>query len=426
MGVLAIMGGTPVVTQPQPHADRARFTEADRAAVLAYLADPANPNSFYGRDGLLRTYEEELAAFFGRRYCVLTNSGTSALFTAFFAAGLEPGDEVICPTYTFHATVMPLFQLGAVPVLAEAELDTGNIDPADVENKITDRTRAVVCTHQWGHPVNGSALKEIACRRGLLLIEDVSLAVGAELTGVRAGAFGEIACFSLGSTKLLSGGQGGALVTDDTTLWERSNLVGHFAHRSYQTVESPLLRQFAGTGLGHNFRMHVLAVAVSRARFHRLGELIDARRRRHERLSSLLARTGVFEPPTTRPGATRGSWHGYCARYRADRTGVPLDTVVKALAAEGLEVYGRGYHPPLHEQRIFQVRENPIHLRRHPPNFRTYRREDFPQTEQHIAQLVGFPLFLDEDLKLVEDYAQACQKVVDHLDELSASRAQNP
>ena len=419
MKVLAICGGPPVVSSPHPHADRARFTAADQNAISAYLSNKSNPNSYFGRDGLLREYEDELASFFSRRYCILTNSGTSALHTAFFSAGIEPGDEIIAPTYTFHATVTPAFQLGAVVVLADAELDTGNIVPIDVERKITDRTKAIVVTHQYGHPVDGPALRDIAQQHNLVLIEDVSLAIGSTLDESMAGTFGDIACLSLGSTKLLSGGQGGALVLDDTTMWERGNLLGHFALRCYDTVEAPLLRQFADTGYGHNYRMHVLSIAVSLSRFHQRDELIGARHQRYNLLSTRLAETKVIEPPITRRGVTRGSWQGYCALYQAETTGVPIDMFVKALRAEGLEVSARGYHPPLHWSRIFQTRQDG--LRSSVPyakNRRTYRRGDFPQAEAHVKNLIGFPLFLDEDLQLIEEYGRACQKVVDYIDVL--------
>lgn len=419
MSELAICGGRPSVPHPKPHANRAVFTPADRAAIETYFEDPAPQNSYFGREGMLGAFERELAGFFGRGHCVLTNSGTSALHTAFFAAGVEPGDEVIGPAYTFHATVTPVFRLGAVPVLCDAEADTGNIDPDRIESLITEKTRAIVVTHQWGHPVDALRIAEIARRRGLVLIEDLSLAFGATLDGRLTGTFGDIACFSLGSTKLLSGGQGGGLVLDDQTMWERSNLIGHFARRSFDAVQSPALRQFADTGYGHNFRMHTLAIAISRSRFHRRAELMSARHARYERLSAHLSATGVIDPPVTRPGVYRGGWQGYCARHDPERTGVPLDVLVRALAAEGLEVSAGGYHLPLHYSRIFQSRSDGQAMHTPPPsNRRVYRRGDFPVAERHVGQLIGFPLFLDEELELVDAYGEACQKVCEQLERL--------
>lgn len=419
---LAVHGGTPAVPYRHPHADRAAFTAADRRAVADYLDRPGPTNSIFGRDGVLREFEDELADYFGRRHCILTNSGTNALHSAFFAAGIEPGDEVICPTYTFHATVTPLLQLGAVPVLADAELDTGNIDPAHVEKLITDRTRAVVVTHQWGHPVDGPALRAIAQSARLVLIEDVSLAVGASLDDELAGSFGDIACLSLGSTKLLSGGQGGALLLDDDAMWERATLLGHFSRRSLETVASLFNRQFADTGYGHNYRMHVLAIVVSRARFHRLDELIRMRHERYDLLADGLDMFGALASPTTRPGAFRGSWHGFCAAYDADATGIPLAGFAQALAAEGLEVAPGGYQPPLHLARLFCAASDGVWPRTGgPAGRRVYRPGDLPVAEAHVSRLLGFPLFLDEPMALVEAYVAGYEKVAAQLDRLRGS-----
>ena len=416
---LALLGGDPCLTHPLPHADRTQITSEDRRALDEYLSDPNAQNSFFGRDGILAEYEEELALLFGKRFCLLTNSGTNALHSAFFGVGIEPGDEVICPTYTFHATVMPLFQLGAVPVLVDVEPDTGNIDPADIERSLSNKTRAVVVTHQWGHPAELGDIRAICTNNKLPMIEDVSLAVGARLHDWVAGAVGDVACFSLGSTKMLSGGQGGALITDNVNIWERATLLGHFAARSYETVQSPYLRQFASTGYGLNYRIHPFSVAISRARLRKFDSLVKDRHARYNRLTALISATDLFDPPVTRPGATRGSWQGYCARLRGEETGLGVDTIVEALRAEGLDIQARGYHMPLHWHRIFQTRKDGLRSRvPYPGNRRVYSLTDFPKANAHVEQLVSFPLFLNEDFDLIEGYGRACAKVADHMDEL--------
>ena len=419
---LALFGGEPVVAVPPPHVDLLRFTAADRDALAAFLGDPNAPNSYFGREGELQAYEAELGEFFAASDVVLTNSGTSALYSAFFAAGVGPGDEVIGPAYTFHATVTPVLQLGGAPVLVDVDPTTGNIDPAKVEAAITSRTRAIIATHQWGHPVDGPRLRAIADRHGVVLIEDVSLAIGATLDGKRAGMFGHVAAFSLGSTKMFSGGQGGALVTSNPAMADRANLLGHFGRRSLQAVHDAKLKSFAPTGYGHNFRMHPLAVSISRARFSRREELIAARQARFDRLSNWLSQTeGVLNPPVTSPNASRGSWQGYCARYDARGTGVPLDYFARALRAEGLEVAPRGYQPCLHELRIFAA--VPKDLGRRSEARRLYAPGDFPVAEAHVAALIGFPIFLDEPFALVDAYGRACLKVARHLEALTTPRS---
>lgn len=401
-----------------PHADRCRFTPEDIAAVQGYLEDEQAPNSFFGRDAPLRRLEDELAAYFSRRYCILTNSGTSALFSTFAALPIKPGDEVIGPVYTFHATVTPLLQLGVVPVLADVDPVTGVIEAGSVERNITDRTVAIVATHQWGHPFDADVLPALARRHSLPLVEDVSLAVGATTRGRKAGALGDVAALSLGSTKLLSGGQGGALLCDDDEIYERATLVGHFGLRALQTVLDPRLRPFAATGFGHNLRIHPLAAAISRCRLQRADSMIKERKERFDLLSGYLSSTEVFRPPRTAAWATRGAWQGYVAHYE-DASGVPLRRVAEALSAEGMEVTAGGYQPPLHLQPALAAGVDPLGR----PAFsgfgwRKYQPGDFPGAEKFVENAIGFPLFLDEPVELIQKYGLACQKVAQRISDL--------
>lgn len=409
---LAILGGSPAVSAPSPHAHRSVFTAADRRAVVAYL-DGGGANSYFGSEGIVGELEQQFAGYFGRRHALLTNSGTSALYSAFVAAGVEPGDEVIAPVYTFPATVTPLLQIGAVPVLADVEAETGVIDPLDVERRIGSKTKAVVATHQWGHPFDADVLPGIAAAHGLPLIEDVSLAPGATSRGRRAGALGTVAALSLGSSKLLSGGQGGVLLCDDDEVAVRAALVGRFGC-SGPGRASP----YATTGLGHNFRLHPLAAPIIEARLARIDELIAARRERFELLSVLLGATGCFRPPQTAGWATRGAWQGYVAHYVAgDRA--PFERVVEALLAEGLEIHPFGYQPLLHCHPALAGGADPLgRAMLTGSGWHRYRWGDFPVAEAFVSTAIGFPLFLDEPLELVEAYGFACLKVACELERL--------
>jgi dTDP-4-amino-4,6-dideoxygalactose transaminase len=422
---LAILGGPATIPDPDVAGNPVAFTPEDRAAVMAFMDSPGATLSYYGREGLLREYEDALAAYHGVRHAVLTNSGTSALYSAYFGLGLEPGDEVIAPTYTFLATVTPLLGLGVVPVLADADPETGNLDPDDARKRITDRTRAVVVTHQWGHPAELDDVMQIASDHGLRVVEDSSLAIGATYRGRRVGGIGHVGAFSLGSTKLLSGGQGGALVTDDEEVMERANLVGHFVRRSQDQVRSERYRPFCDTGYGHNFRMHALAVAISYRRFQRIDSLIGARAQRYGALSAELARSRVLRPPATRPHVTRGSWVGYTASFDVEAaSGVSLDVYVRALRAEGLLVSARSYHPLLHRTALFTRREDGFR-RRGPftPGKRVYSAGDLPAAEAHVDRQIAFPLFLDEDQRVIEAYGDAIRKVERELATLATLEA---
>ncbi len=199
------------------------------------------------------------------------------------------------------------------------------------------------------------------------------------------------------------------MLTDDQECFERANLLGHFARRSNVLVQSPHNRAFADTGLGHNYRMHPLAITMSRARFHRRDELIRMRHDRFQLLNRWLSDDPILCPPVTRTGATRGAWQGYCASYCGSADSVPLQTYVAALQAEGLEVCAGGYQPLLCGAKIFQQCS---------ASTNTTGSSDgaaaslmYPNASRHVARLIGFPLFLDEDLELVESYGRACKKV---------------
>jgi dTDP-4-amino-4,6-dideoxygalactose transaminase len=424
---LAIAGGKPTIDNPNVIGNPVKFTAEDRDAVIEFMYSKSARLSFYGREGLLGRYEDELAAYHGVRYAVLTNSGTSALYSAYFGLGLEPGDEVIAPTYTFLATVTPLVSLGVVPVLADVDPETGNLDPDDVRTRITDKTRAIVVTHQWGHPVEMDDILQIAADHRLRVLEDSSLAIGATYRGRRVGSIGDVAAFSLGSSKLLSGGQGGALVTDNDEIMERANLVGHFVRRSEEQVRSEKYLPFRDTGYGHNFRIHALGVAISYRRFRRIDELMSRRAQRYEALTKQIEGSRVLRPPITRPHVTRGSWVGYTASFDTQAAGVDIDTYAKALQAEGLLVVPHSYHPLLHRSSLF-TRHEDGYRREGPfaPGKRVYAEGDFPVAEAHADRQLAFPLFMDEDEWIIEAYGDAIRKVEDGLDTLATWKAQQP
>ena len=172
--------------------------------------------------------EAEFAAYHGVRFALSTNNGTAALHAAFFALGLGPGDEVISPSATYWATAMPVLSCGAIPVFADVDPETLCLDPADVERRLTPRTRAVVVMHSGGMPCDMDALLDIARRHRLKLVEDASHAHGATYRGRKVGTFGDVAAFSLQTSKLCPAGEGGVLLTDDAAVFRRATALGHY------------------------------------------------------------------------------------------------------------------------------------------------------------------------------------------------------
>ena len=166
MKALAVNGGTPVITEPGPHFTWPPITPNTTKAVLDQLETSV---SIYDRSGVIAELEDALKDYFGVRHAVLTSSGTAAIHSAYAAAYVEPGDEVIVPAYTFLATATPLLHLGAIPVLADSD-ETGNVSVADVEERITDKTTAIMATHLWGLPAAVDQLRQLADEHGLLFL----------------------------------------------------------------------------------------------------------------------------------------------------------------------------------------------------------------------------------------------------------------
>ena len=217
----------------------------------------------------VKTLEEMVEQKFGARHALAVSSGTSALITALSALGIGPGDEVIVPGYTFIASMSSIIVARAVPVLAEID-ESLTLDPADVERRITPRTRAIMAVHMLGNPCNIDALSAIASKHKLILIEDAAQAFGGSYKGKRLGTMGRIGAYSFNIFKTINAGDGGMVVTDDDELYFRAfgyHDQGHFPSRSGVEVGNRSI-------IGQNYRMNEITGAVLIAQFRRLDEII--------------------------------------------------------------------------------------------------------------------------------------------------------
>jgi dTDP-4-amino-4,6-dideoxygalactose transaminase len=412
---LALFGGPPAVTESTDFA-WPPITPADIAAVTALLE--RGEISYYGREGEAAALEDEFGAYVGVPHTLSCSSGTTALHSAFFAIGLEPGDEVIGPTFTFLSTVMPLFVVNAVPVLVDCERDTGNIDPAAIEGAITARTKAIVVVHINGHPCDMDPIVAIAKRRGLKLIEDCSHAHGAMYHGVRVGGIGDVSIFSLQGSKLTAAGQGGLLLTRDREIFERAVMLGHFRVRAFDDVTSPAYRAFAATGYGLNYRMHPLAAALARRQFQDLDAYLDGRTANLERLSARLANIPGIEPPARKAYVTRHAYYNYKPLYQAEALGgLDRRVYIEALRAEGAPVED-STSIPLHCERLFQVRDDGSRTYGREENRRVYATGALPKSEDYAERALRIPSYTAPRRALMEQIADAFEKVYEGRAEL--------
>jgi dTDP-4-amino-4,6-dideoxygalactose transaminase len=326
-------------------------------------------------------FEEEFAAYCGRRHGIGVNSGASALHLALLAAGVGPGDEVITSPLTFVATVAAIQYTGARPVFVDIDPETYTLDPARLAAAITPRTRAVIPVHLYGQTVDMSPVLETARRHRLVVVEDACQAHGAEDRGRRAGGIGELGCFSFYPGKNLGAyGEGGMVVTDDPALARTVRMLRDWGA---ETKHHHLLK-------GFNYRLESLQAAVLRVKLRRLEAWSEARRAAARRYRELLA-GGRIAPPVERSHA-RHVYHVYAVRVAA-RAQLQAE-----LAARGIQT---GVHYPL-----------PVHLQ---PAYADLgcRAGDFPEAELAAAQELSLPIYPE----LAGD-AQA--RVAEALQELAA------
>ena len=412
---LAPLGGTPAITAPAPHFTWPPLTSATADAVLAQLQTGI---SVYDRSGVIAELEDALRHYHGVKHAVLTSSGTAALHSLYAACGIGPGDEVIVPAYTFFATATPLLHLGAVPVLADCD-DAGNIDPADVKQRITPKTVAVMITHMWGVPADMNALAAITAGHDLLLLEDASHAAGASIAGRKAGAFGDAAAFSLNGPKPLSAGEGGFVLTDDDEIFYRVLLHGQYNKRCRGEIPpSHDLYRYAVTGMGLKFRIHPLAATIALSQLARLDTYLQGRQEIATRMRATL--NGL--PGITVPGISKGvnpSWYGLIVRYQPDQLGgLPIQRFHDALRAEGcLEVDRPGSTCPLNLHPLFQT---PARLLAHCADLPTYTPGQFLRAETLHSNILKLPVWhREQDIPLADAYVQAFSKVTSRYRDLT-------
>jgi perosamine synthetase len=402
---LALHGGPRAVTLDQTAANRwPILTAEDEAAVIDVMR-----HGDLSTHPVTRELEHDYAERFGRRYAIAHANGTLALLAAFHAIGLKPGDEVLVPSATFWASVLPMLWVGAVPVFCEVEGERFGLDPVDVERKITPRTKAMVVVHLWGLPAKMTELREIADRRGLTIIEDASHAHGAKSHGVPCGAFGDISVFSLQTQKLAPAGEGGILMTDNEDYWKRATCLGDIA-RIIQMDSAE--RRFAATSFGIKMRMAPLSSAIARVQLRHLDERNAQRKANIEWLNTRLAALGIETFPG--PAHTERVYFENLVRYRPEHFGgLPLEQLLKTLQAEGCLVSQPRY-PLVHQQPFFtEGHWRSIARTNSADEFAITPPDGLPATVAHQANLMRLPSFPSATPDLLQQYADAFAKVHD-------------
>jgi dTDP-4-amino-4,6-dideoxygalactose transaminase len=376
--------------------------------------------------------EEEWASFVGSRHALLLSSGTAAIHAALHAVGVRPGDEVITTAFTFAGTFQPILQQGAIPVFVDIDPETFNLDVRQIESKVTERTRAIVPVHIQGLPADLDPILEIARRHDIRVVEDACQAHGATYQGRRVGGLGDVGAFSLNSSKILCGGEGGLLVTDDDGFLHRASRLRTFGEDipELDTLSGWRFRPYTVHSIGWNYRHQEMPAALARAQLRRLPAYIETAQANAAYLTEHLGRIRGLIPPFV-PEDRTSVFYLYRLRFDLDALGVhahPVafrDRLGKALLAEGVDA-SLWHETPVTSFPIFQTREGLA------PGFPwtllprgaavDYRPDDYPVAKRLLETSIVMgsarhPLFV-QSRALMEAYVHAIEKVLAQADRL--------
>lgn len=300
------------------------------------------------RGRFIEEFEHLFSNYCGTKYGVAVSSGTAALHLALACLDIKKGDEVIIPSLTMIATAYAPMYLGAKPVPVDSEKRTWNIDPDKIEEKISDKTKAIVVVHIYGHPCDMDPILEIAEKHGLYVVEDAAEAHGAEYKGRKTGGLGHIGCFSFYANKIITTGEGGMIVTNDQEIAEKAKMLRDMAFEKD--------RRFWHRYLGYNYRMTNLQAALGVAQMKKIDEFVEVRRRCAQLYNELLSDVEGITTPPEEKWAKNVYWM-YSVLIEKE-FGLNRDKFMEVL----LQKYGietRTFFYPIHTQPIYLEKYGP-------------------------------------------------------------------
>jgi perosamine synthetase len=323
----------------------------------------------------IQTLEDNIAGFIGKKYGVSFNSGTSALHATLLAYDIKHGAEVIVPSFTFIATANVVVLTGATPVFADIEKQSYALDPEDVKEKITAKTKAIIPIHYGGGPCkNIKALREIAEDHHLVLIEDAAESLGAKIHNGRVGTFGDAAMFSFCQNKVITAGEGGILVTDSKTIAAKLQLI-----RSHGRVESKegyfaTTQELDYIQAGYNYRLPSINAALVLSQFKKFNRIIQMRREKAAYYTKKLSKIKDIRTPAE----SKGEYHVYQLYTIELPDKKTRDHLQQHLTKAGIMT--KVYFEPIH-LKTFYIKE--FH----------YKKSDLPVTEEMAEKVLTLPLY---------------------------------
>ena len=419
---LALHGGTPVISRElAPFQSMGREEEEAAARVVrsgvlsAYIGAPGE--MFMGGTEV-RAFERKAAEYFGVRHALGVNSWTSGLIAEVGAIGVEPGDEIITTPWTMSATAMAILHWNAIPVFADIDRETFNIDPESVRSLITPRTKAIMAVDIFGMTADVAALRAIADEYGLKLLGDTAQAPGALREGDFTGTGYDIGGFSLNYHKHIHCGEGGILVTTDDALAERLALIRNHA----ESVIKPKSRDDLANMIGYNFRMGEIEAAIASVQLDKLEERVADRQRVADQLNAGLGDLKGLTTPKVKDGATH-VYYVYGMVLDTQAVGISRGKIANALRAEGVPGLAAAYQnihrlPLFTEQVAYGTGSFPWSLRK--DRSFAYGIGTCPVAEElQDTSFLGLSICLNQlPPRDVADIVAAFHKVWDNLDQL--------
>jgi len=411
MGRLAITGGDCIRKEPFP--SWPQFDDRELNALEQVLRS----GSWGGQpfpNTRAREFAERFAAFQDARFGICVVNGTAALEVALRAADIEAGDEVIVPAYTWVATALAVLYLNAVPVFVDIDPDTYCMDPDVVAGALTDRTTAIIPVHLAMRIADMDRIGQIAEQHGLTVIEDCAHMHGGRWRGKGVGSIGDVGCFSFQSSKVITSGEGGIILTNRAELAQRCQSLVNVGHKELG------YDSFDGQMLGWNYRMTEFEAAVLLAQLERLDDQTRVREENATYLSGRLQEIGGIRPLVRDPRATRLAYYRYLFRYSSEEfKGLHRDRFIEALEAEGIPC--ESFYLPVHRSPLFALKAS-----QYPEARRRYGEEFDPEqvscpvTERAAyreAVCLHHPMLLGGKRDM-DDIADAIMKIKTNIHEL--------
>ena len=399
-------------------------TREDEEAVL----DVLRRGAMSGTD-ITKLFEKEWGEWMGVKYALAYCNGTSSLHAALWACGVGAGDEVICPSMTYWASCASALSLGAAVNFADIDPLTLCVNPDDIEHRICPRTKAIVVVHYAGHPCDMDRIMPIARRHGVKVLEDVSHAHGSLYKGRKCGTIGDIAGMSMMAGKGFAVGEGGMMVTNDRSLYERCVAYGHYertgAASRWSAAESyitdPELLPYAGLPMGgFKHRINQTCSAMGRVQLRYYPERIAEIQKAMNSFWSLLSGvSGLRAHKITSPDSTMGPWYFPQGLYFPEELGgLPVEKFVEAVAAEGVTGVGVGGNAPLHLHELFHSADI---FRMGKPTMLSFGQRDvrqgpgtLPVAEAVKKRTIAIPWFKKDRPELIGQIAGAFRKVAEN------------